>query len=132
MNDPRGGLAITVDKEGLVLETERVDAPFDALPNEEKLRLAAGKALTLAMGVLERVIAGDHNEDDLLALRVAAPLVSSWQRQQQSRGALRALEVQVRALDFSMAKAIAEDKEQLRHYLRVSQPDHAITKAMPQ
>jgi len=62
--------------------------------------------------------------DALGKARVAATVLSAWTRAKQTEGARE-------ATTFMIARELATDKEQLRQYMELSMPSHALIRALP-
>lgn len=59
--------------------------------------------------------AGEHSGDELAVARLANSVLATWSKLKQSESAQE-------AVYFSMARELAEDREQLAHYIEVTMP----------
>lgn len=111
-------LLIQVDGKGAILSTERRPGP--QLEPEDALRLAAGEAIALLRAHMAKDV---RTKDDRQDASLFAAVVSSWTRDKASSGAGR-------ALDYQMARDLAENKEELKRYVRITQPTHRLVPAL--
>ena len=66
----------------------------------------------------------ERTTKDVGVARVATAVLSSWTRQQQTKSAEK-------ATMFMVARELANDKEQLAEFIRLTMPDLSIVKALP-
>ena len=78
-----------------------------------------------SLELIYKVLRTDSPDDGLLErTRIGQAAFSAIQRRRQSDGARE-------ALHFAMARSITQDPEALATYIRVTNPDSAIVKALP-
>ncbi len=78
-----------------------------------------------AVKTLKRILTDKtHSEDDLAIGRLASATLSTWAKLKQTEGARE-------AVFYSMARDIAENPEQLAHYIKVTLPDVPLAQALP-
>ena len=78
-----------------------------------------------SLELIHKVLRTDEPDDSLLErTRIGQAAFSAIQRRRQSDGNMR-------ALDFAMARTITQDPEALATYIRITNPDSAIIKALP-
>lgn len=78
-----------------------------------------------AMDKLANFLSDDEPSSKAIgAARIAASVLSAWTRHKQTEGARE-------ATTFMIARELATNKEELRHYLAVAMPSHDLTKALP-
>ena len=66
----------------------------------------------------------DHTGKDIGAARIATAVLSSWTRHAQTKSAEK-------ATMFMVARELAQDKEQLAEYVRLTMPNLGLIKALP-
>jgi len=77
-----------------------------------------------AVQALRKVFMGGNHEDaDVTAARLASSVLATWARLKQAE---RAQE----GIYFAMARELAEDREQLARYIRLTLPDVPIVRVM--
>ncbi len=91
------------------------------MPKAETLDTLAGLAMFKLRGFLE---GGDHTGKDIAEAKIASGIVSSWVRNKQTDSALQ-------ATNFMMARELAQDRQQLETYIRLTNPQSALVKALP-
>lgn len=66
----------------------------------------------------------DHTGKDIGAARIATAIISAWTRQSQTKSAEK-------TTLFMVARELANDREQLAEYIKLTMPDLPIVKALP-
>lgn len=89
---------------------------------EKKLGNLADKAIESLSDFFRQK--GEHTSKDIGAARVATAIISSWTRQSQTKSAEK-------ATMFMVARELANDRDQLAEYIRLTMPDLALVKALP-
>lgn len=67
----------------------------------------------------------DATTKDVGVARVATSVLSAWTRQQQTKSATDATK-------FMVARELAQDKDQLAEYIRLTMPDYPLVKVLPE
>jgi hypothetical protein len=82
-----------------------------------------------AVEILKRTFqAGELNDQELAVARLANSTLGTWAKLKQSESAQE-------AVYFSMARELAQDQEQLAHYIKVTMPHLPLSqdlKALPE
>lgn len=83
------------------------------------------KLVGVAMEKLEVFLTGeDHTSKDISEAKIASGILSSWVRNRQTESARE-------ATSFMIARELARDREQLEEYVRLTNPQSPIVKALP-
>jgi hypothetical protein len=92
---------------------------------EETLRLFASEAIAFLRDYFAQGGAAALAKDSRVQTdaRIAVAAIATWTRSAQTRGASR-------ALDYQMARDLAENKDELRRYVEITFPGHGLVKAL--
>lgn len=105
---------------------EKTDTERTMAVNDFKIDALMKDLALKSIGVLSDFLSNPTEaKDKVLAVKAAQVSLSNYTRHEQTQGARD-------ATTFMMARELAQNPDELAHYMKVAMPSSQVTKAIPQ